>query len=468
MAKAKSGYRVESDSMGEMEVPEGAYYGAQTARAVNNFPISGMTLPREFIRAMGMIKLAAAETNMELGLLKKKTGNAIVKAAREVIDGKLDEHFVVDVFQTGSGTSTNMNTNEVIANRANEILGGKIGDKSNVHPNDHVNMGQSSNDTFPTAMHVSALVSIQKDLIPSLKYLERALSKKARQFNGILKIGRTHLMDATPIRLGQEFSGYASMVSHGIKRLENFKTSLSELAIGGTAVGTGINTHKRFGSKIASKVSKMTRVRFKEAENHFEAQAAKDSIVEASGVLKTVAVSLMKIANDIRLLGSGPRCGIGEIILPAIQPGSSIMPGKVNPVIGESVTQVAGHVIGNDAAITVGGQSGNFELNVMMPMMAYNILESIRLLSNVSKIFVDKCVNEIKADEKRCEEMIEKSLAMCTSLAPIVGYDKAAAIAKEAYASGKTVRDVAVEKGLLPEKELNEVLDPWSMTEPSK
>ncbi len=467
MAKARPGYRIESDSMGQMEVPLKAYYGAQTARAVDNFPISGATLPREFIRAMGMIKLAAAETNMELDHLKKKTGNVIVRAAKEVIEGKLDEHFVVDIFQTGSGTSTNMNTNEVIANRADELLGGKLGNKANVHPNDHVNMGQSSNDSIPTAMHVSTLESIQKDLIPSLKYLEKGLSKKARQFDKIVKIGRTHLQDATPIRLGQEFGGYASMISHGIKRLENVKENLSELAIGGTAVGTGINTHKKFGSKVADKISKLTGVRFKEASNHFEAQAAKDAIVEASGALKTVAVSLMKIANDIRWLGSGPRCGIGELILPAIQPGSSIMPGKVNPVIGESVTQVAAQVIGNDAAITIGGQAGNFELNVMMPMMANNILESIRLLSKVSVVFVDKCIDGIKVDRKRCEEMIEKSLAMCTSLAPIIGYDNAAAIAKEAFATGKTVREVAMGKKVLPEKELNKVLDPYSMTEPS-
>lgn len=467
-SKVRKGYRIETDAMGEMEVPQSAYYGAQTARAISNFPVSGITLPPEFISAMGIIKLTAAETNMEFGFLKKRTGNAIVKAAKEVIDGKLDEHFVLDIFQTGSGTSTNMNVNEVIANRANEVLGGKTGDTFNVHPNDHVNMGQSSNDTFPTAMHVSTLVSIKKDLIPSLKYLERALLKKSRQFDKVLKIGRTHLMDATPIRLGQEFGGYASMISHGIRRLDNVDANLSELAIGGTAVGTGINTNKKFGSKVASKISKMTRVRFKEAENHFEAQAAKDAIVETSGVLKTIAVSLMKIANDIRLLGSGPRCGVGEIILPAIQPGSSIMPGKVNPVIGESVAQVSAHVIGNDSAITIGGQSGNFELNVMMPMMTYNILQSIRLLSNVSRVFVEKCINGIKADKDRCENMIEKSLAMCTSLAPIIGYDKASAIAKEAYVTGKTVREVTMEKGFLSEKQLNEVLDPWSMTEPSE
>ncbi len=468
MTKPKVSYRTESDSMGEMKVPQNAYYGAQTARALDNFPISGITIPEELIKAMGMVKLAAAQTNVELGILKKNIGSAIVKAASEVIEGKLNEHFVLDIFQTGSGTSTNMNVNEVIANRANEILGSKTGNNIRVHPNDHVNMGQSSNDTFPTAMHVSTLVSIHKDLIPSLKYLERALSKKARKFDKILKIGRTHLMDATPLRLGQEFSGYASMISHDIRRLENIKTNLSELAIGGTAVGTGINTNKKFGSKVAGRISKMTRIRFKEAENHFEAQASKDSIVEASGALKTVAVSLMKIANDVRLLGSGPRCGFGEIILPAIQPGSSIMPGKVNPVIGESVTQVSAHVIGNDLAITVGGQAGNFELNVMMPMMAHNILESIQLLSNVSRVFVDKCIDGIKVNKERCEEMIDKSLAMCTSLAPIIGYDKASAIAKEAYDTRKTVREVAMEKGFLSEKQLNKVLDPWSMTEPSE
>ncbi len=460
-------YRIETDSMGEMRVPANAYYGAQTARAVENFPVSGMTLPREFIKAMGMIKLAAAETNTELGLLDPKLAKAIVKAAQEVIDGKLDEHFVVDVFQTGSGTSTNMNTNEVIANRANEILGGKIGDKSPVHPNDHVNMGQSSNDTIPSAMHISALTSIKQDLIPTLRILERALAKKAKQFDNIVKIGRTHLQDATPIRLGQEFSGYRSMVSHGIRRLFAVEDHLSELAIGGTAVGTGLNTHKKFGTKVARKVSALSGVRFKEALNHFEAQGARDAIVEASGALRTVAVSLMKIANDIRLLGSGPRCGISEILLPAVQPGSSIMPGKVNPVIAESVIQVSAQVIGNDVAITTGGYGGsNLELNVMMPMMAHNILQSIRLLNNVCKIFVEKCINGIKANKKRCEEMVEKSLAMCTALAPVIGYDKAAAIAKEAYETGRTVREIALEKAILPEKELNKLLDPMRMTEP--
>lgn len=460
------GFRIETDSMGEMKVPASAYYGAQTARAIENFPISGIRFPRQFIRAMGMIKLSAAQANMELGLLKKKIGQAITKAAKEVIEGKLDEQFVLDIFQTGSGTSTNMNTNEVIGNRANEILGGKIGDKKPVHPNDHVNMGQSSNDVIPTAIHVSALEATKKTLLPALRKLHKALDKKAKEFDNIVKIGRTHLQDATPIRLGQEFSGYASQVEHGIRRIENVKNHLSELAIGGTAVGTGINTHPKFGALVAKNLSKMTGINFREAENHFEAQAAKDAVVETSGALKTVAVSLMKIANDLRWLGSGPRCGIGELIIPPVQPGSSIMPGKVNPVMAESVTQVAAQVIGNDAAITIGGQSGNFELNVMMPVMAYNLLQSIMILSNVSNAFTDKCVVGIKADKKRCEEMIEKSLAMCTVLAPIIGYDAAAKLAKEAYETGKTVRQVALEKKILPEDELNRVLDPWSMTEP--
>lgn len=459
---AKTRYRTESDSMGKMKVPSDAYYGAQTARAVENFPVSGRTLPREFIRAMGIVKLAAAETNAELGFLKKSVARAVARAAREVLEGKLDAHFVVDVFQTGSGTSTNMNANEVIANRAAELLGGK----TRVHPNDHVNMGQSSNDVIPTAMHVSALESIEKELVPSLEYLEKALSAKAKKFDRIVKIGRTHLMDATPVRLGQEFGGYASMVSHGISRLRGVRNDLSELAIGGTAVGTGINTHKSFGKKVAARISAATGVKFREARNHFEAQASKDAVVQTSGALRTVAVSLMKIANDVRWLGSGPRCGFGEILLPAIQPGSSIMPGKVNPVIGESVTQVAAQVMGNDAAIAIGGQSGNFELNVMMPMMADNLLESIRLLSRVSRVFVDKCVDGIEASEERCGEMIEQSLAMCTSLAPIIGYDNAAAIAKEAYATGSTVREVARKRGVISEEELERVLDPESMTRP--
>ena len=459
-------FRVESDSMGEMTVPTDAYYGAQTARAIENFPISGIRKHSLLVKALGMIKQSAAESNMELELLNEKLGKAIVKASQEVVDGNLDGHFVLDVFQTGSGTSTNMNTNEVIANRANEILGAKRGDKSSVHPNDHVNMGQSSNDVYPTAIHVSAILAIDKHLIPSLKKLQKALASKARQFDKIVKIGRTHLQDATPIRLGQEFGGYASMIDHGAGRVQRAKEELCELAIGGTAVGTGINTHPRFAKLVARRLSKMTRAKLREADNHFEAQGSKDAVVEASGALKTLAVSLMKIANDIRWLGSGPRCGIGEIHIPPVQPGSSIMPGKVNPVIPEAVCQVAAQVMGNDLTITIGGQFGNFELNVMMPVKGHNLLQSIELLARASDVFADKCIKGIKADKKRCEEMIEKSLAMCTSLAPVIGYDNAAKIAKEAYATGKTVREVALEKNVLPASKLNELLDPWSMTEP--
>ena len=463
---ASKGFRTESDSMGEMTVPSHVYYGAQTARAIENFPISGIRKHSVLIQAMGMIKQSAAESNMELGLLSKKLGRVIVKAAQEVIDGKLDDHFVLDVFQTGSGTSTNMNTNEVIANRANEILGLKKGVKSGVHPNDHVNMGQSSNDVYPTAIHVSAILAIDQHLLPSLKNLHRALVSKARQFDKIVKIGRTHLQDATPVRLGQEFSGYASMIEHGIKRVQYAKGELSELAIGGTAVGTGINTHPRFAKLVTRRLSRMTKAKLREADNHFEAQGAKDAVVEASGSLKTLSVSLMKIANDIRWLGSGPRCGIGEILIPPVQPGSSIMPGKVNPVIPEAVCQVAAQVMGNDLTITIGGQFGNFELNVMMPVKGHNLLQSIELLARASDVFADKCIKGIKADKKRCEEMIEKSLAMCTSLAPVIGYDNAAKIAKEAYERGKTVREVALEKKVLPAAKLNELLDPWSMTKP--
>ncbi len=462
----KKGFRVEKDSMGEMLVPENAYWGAQTQRAVENFPISGYRFPRSFIKALGMIKYAAAKTNMALGRLDEKMAKAIMQAAQEVIDGKLDDQFVVDIFQTGSGTSTNMNTNEVIANRANEILGGKIGDRSPVHPNDHVNKGQSSNDVIPTAMHIAALEGIVKQLDPALANLEKTFNEKAKAFDKIVKIGRTHLQDATPIRLGQEFGGYASMMKHNRVRLERASKHLQELAIGGTAVGTGINTHPKFAAGVCKIISEMTGIKFVEAENHFEAQSAKDAYVEASGALKAIASSLMKIANDIRWLGSGPRCGIGEIILPEVQPGSSIMPGKVNPVIAEALTMVCAQVIGNDATITVGGMSGNFELNVMMPVMAHNMLESITLLSNAVNVFNEKCAVGIRANEERNKEMIEKSLAMCTALVPYIGYDKSAAIAKEAYKTGRTVREVAREMKVLDEKTLEEALDPWSMTMP--
>jgi len=456
--------RIEKDSMGEMRVPAGAYYGAQTQRAVLNFPISGLRFPRTFLRALGLIKKAAAETNRELGLLDPGMAAAIIQAADEVIDGRLDDQFVLDIFQTGSGTSTNMNANEVIANRALELRGGTVGSKQ-IHPNDHVNLGQSSNDVIPTAIHVSAFEEVEKSLIPNLRRLEQALSRKAAEFDSVVKIGRTHLQDAVPIRLGQEFSGYASMVRHGIERLTGLRARLSELAIGGTAVGTGLNCPPGFPARVVSKLSQWTGLEFREAENRFEAMAARDAAVEASSMLKTVAVSLMKISNDLRWLGSGPRCGLGEIRLPATQPGSSIMPGKVNPVIAESMTMVAAQVIGNDTTITLAGQSGNFELNVMLPVIAYNLLQSIGLLANGCGVLADKCVEGVQADRERCAEMVERSLAMVTALVPRIGYDEAAAIAKEAYESGRTVRELVAEKKLLPEDELADILDPRRMTE---
>ncbi|MCX5916420.1 MAG: class II fumarate hydratase [Deltaproteobacteria bacterium] len=459
-------HRMERDSMGEIRVPRQAYWGPETQRAYENFPISGLRFPREFIKALGVIKTASTETNLKLRLLSPKLGRAILRAAREVLEGKLDDHFVLDIFQTGSGTSTNMNANEVIAHRANQILGGKVGEKKPVHPNDHVNLGQSSNDVIPSAIHISALEGIQNRLLPALNSLQLVLGKKAREFNSVLKIGRTHLQDATPIRLGQEFGGYASMVEHGRRRLETAGTRLAELALGGTAVGTGINTHPRFARLVIREINEMTGLAFREAENHFEAQGAKDAVVEANGALKTAAVSLMKIANDIRWLGSGPRCGIGEIVIPPVQPGSSIMPGKVNPVIPEALCQVCAQVIGNDLTVTVAGMSGNFELNVMMPVMAYNLLQSIHLLSNATKVFTQKCVKGLKADEKRCREMVEKSLAMVTALSPHIGHDRAAEIAREAYKTGKTVREIAMQRRVLPAKTLEKILDPWKMTEP--
>ncbi len=459
-------FRIETDSMGEMKVPEKAYWGAQTQRAIENFPISDLRFPRRFLRALGMVKLSAAKANSQLGLLDEKLKNIISQAAKEVMDGNYDDQFVLDIFQTGSGTSTNMNANEVIGNRANEILGGSIGDKKPVHPNDHVNMGQSSNDVIPTCIHISVLEAIHNDLMPALKQLAEALISKEKEFDKIIKIGRTHLQDATPIRLGQEFSGYASMIQHGIKRLMNVYENLSELAIGGTAVGTGINTHPQFAQLVIKEVKRITGLEFREAENHFEAQGAKDATVEVSAVLKTIAVSLTKIANDIRWLGSGPRCGIGEILIPEVQPGSSIMPGKVNPVIAEALCMVAAQIIGNDAAITVGGLTGNFELNVMMPVITYNLLQSIDLLSKGVLVFTEKCISGLRANETRTKELVELSLAMCTALSPKIGYDSAAKIAKQAYATGKTIREVAQELNVLPPDELNKVLDPWSMTEP--
>ncbi|MGH7953307.1 MAG: class II fumarate hydratase [Limisphaerales bacterium] len=458
-------FRVETDSLGDVKVPADAYYGAQTARAVENFSISHLRFPRQFIRALGLIKKNAAVANTSLDLLSQKISDAIQQAAQEVVEGKLDSQFVVDIFQTGSGTSTNMNVNEVIANRACELSGGKRGDKS-VHPNDHVNRGQSSNDVIPTAIHLAALDGIVHHLIPALKELHSSLDKKAKEFDSVLKIGRTHLQDATPIRLGQEFSGYASQIEHGVARLKSLEKNLGELPLGGTAVGTGINTHLEFSRRTIEGIARETKLNLREAANHFEAQGAIDALVEASGALKTIAVSLIKIANDIRWLGSGPRCGLGEIKLPATQPGSSIMPGKVNPVMCEMVIQVGAQIIGNDAAVTFAGTFGSFELNTMMPVAAHNLLQAIDLLTNASRVFARLCVSGLEADAQKCESNIEKSLAICTSLAPAIGYDNAAKIAKAAYESGRTVREVAREISGLSEEKIAELLDPKSQTSP--
>jgi fumarate hydratase class II len=458
---AASNYRIEKDTLGEMQVPADALYGASTQRAVENFPVSGLRFPRRFIRALGAIKMVAAKVNTALDVVDERRAKAIEQAAKEVMDGDLDDQFVVDIFQTGSGTSTNMNANEVIANRAAQILGGEIGSKD-VHPNDHVNQSQSSNDVIPTASHVSAASAIVDDLLPALRKLHQALDAKAKEFADVVKTGRTHLQDATPVTLGQEFSGYASQIEHGIKRVENTLPHLSELAIGGTAVGTGINAHPEFAPRVCAGLSKLFDHEFVEAPNHFEAQAARDALVEASGALKTVAVSMSKIANDIRWLATGPRCGLAEISIPATQPGSSIMPGKVNPVMPEAVRQVAAQVIGNDATITVGGQSDNFELNVMIPVMTYNVLQSVDILANVSEIFVERCISGIEADRERCLAYAELSPALATALAPILGYDKAAQIAKDALVKNKTIRDLVVEEGLMDAAEAERVLDPIS------
>jgi fumarate hydratase class II len=450
-----------------MQVPAGAYYGAQTARAVENFPISNLRFPRSFIRALGLIKKHAALTNQELGGLPPPLAGVIGQAAQEVADGKWDGEFVLDIFQTGSGTSTNMNANEVIANRAIELLGGKRGGKQ-VHPNDHVNRGQSSNDVIPTAIHLAALEALEKRLIPALAGLQAALQKKAEEFHEVLKIGRTHLQDATPIRLGQEFGGYASQVRHGVERLRGAQKNLGELALGGTAVGTGINTHPEFARRTIARIAGEMKLSLREAADHFEAQGGRDAVVETSGALKTVAVSLIKIANDIRLLGSGPRLGLGELKLPATQPGSSIMPGKVNPVMCEMVLQVCAQVLGNDAAITFSGSFGNFELNVMMPVMAHNLLESIELLATASDVFARRCVAGLEVDREKCRGNLELSLSNCTILAPVIGYDKAAKIAKVAFETNRTVRQVALEISGLDKARLDELLDPAKQTAPGE
>ena len=458
-------HRIEKDSLGEMKVPSSALYGAQTQRAVENFPISNLRFARPFVAALGLIKRSAAETNAELGLVPDDVARNVIAAANEVIEGKHDDNFVLDIFQTGSGTSSNMNANEVIANRATQLRGGALGQKS-VHPNDHVNLGQSSNDVIPTAMQVAACVLIKEELLPALQLLQNSLERKAREFDHIVKSGRTHLMDATPVRLGQEFGGFASQVALGARRVQQALDDMTELPLGGTAVGTGINTHERFAELAIARLSSATGVPFREATNHFERQASRDTIVYAHGALNTVAVSFTKIANDLRLLASGPSAGIAEITLPSIQPGSSIMPGKVNPVIPEAVTMVAAQVMGNHTTITIGGLGSYFELNVMMPVMAHAMIESIGLLSSAARVLAEKCVDGITANEERCTELLEKNPSLATALAPRIGYDLAATIAKESFKRKSTAREVAYELSGLPREEVDEIMDARVMTEP--
>ncbi|WP_136687321.1 class II fumarate hydratase [Halorhabdus amylolytica] len=457
-------YRIETDSLGEMEVPADAYWGAQTQRAIENFPISDQRFGRRFVRALGVVKKAAAQANRDLGRLDDETADPIVAAAEEVIAGDHDDQFPVDVFQTGSGTSTNMNANEVLANRATEIAGGEMGSRE-IHPNDHVNYGQSSNDVIPTAMHVAALEAVERDVLPALETLREELQAKEAAFDDVVKTGRTHLQDATPIRLGQEFSGYRTQVEKGIARVEDSSERLEELALGGTAVGTGLNTHPEFPELAAEYIAEETLLPFREADNHFEAQAAHDAMSEAHGALRTVAGSLHKIANDLRLLASGPRNGLGEIDQPENQPGSSIMPGKINPVVAESVNQVYAQVVGNDAAVSTGAANGQIDLNLYKPVIAKNFLQSADILANVSGTFATKFVAKLEVDREHCEERVEQSMALATALNPAIGYDKAGEVAKEAMASGKTIREVAIEKGYLTEEEAADVLDPAKMTE---
>ena len=457
--------RLEKDSMGELEVPSKALYGANTRRAQLNFPISDLRFGRSFIKALGLIKQSAAETNLELNLLDKKIAESIIISAQEVIDGDHDDSFVVDIFQTGSGTSTNMNVNEVISNLAISKMGGEIGSRNPVHPNDHVNKGQSSNDVIPTAIHIAAAISIKDDLVPSMKILKKSLQKKSDEFWNIVKTGRTHLQDATPIRLGQEFKGYYGQIENSIKKVNSGLDELSVLALGGTAVGTGIGMNPEFCGSVISKISDKTGINFSETENHFQSQSTIDGIVYASGCVRSFAVSLMKIANDIRWLGSGPRAGIGELNLPEVQPGSSIMPGKVNPVIAESVTMICAQVIGNDQTVSIAGQSGNFELNVMMPIAAHNLLESIEILSKGSDNFSKQCIEGLVATEKG-PNMVNQGLAICTALAPKLGYDKAANIAHIASETGETIKQVTLKETELTSEEIDEILEPLSMTEP--
>ena len=456
--------RIEKDSLGEIEVPSDVYWGAQTERARRNFPVSGLRFQRRFIQALGLVKGECAAENAALGVVDARLAEAIGRAAEEVYAGELDAHFPLDIYQTGSGTSTNMNANEVISNRAIELLGGTIGSKQPVHPNDHVNAGQSSNDVIPTALHVAAYAALAEDLEPALARLAAALEAKAEELDDVVKIGRTHLQDAVPVRLGQSFGGYAQQARNGLARLAAVKPRLAELALGGTAVGTGLNAPPGFADAVIARMARRTGHPFVPAPNKFEALAAKDAAVEASGALTAIAASFTKIANDLRWLASGPRCGIGEIALPSLQPGSSIMPGKVNPVIPEMTLMVAAQVMGNHQTIAIGGMSGNFELNVMMPVIAYNLLQSIHLLTSAANLLVDRCIAGVVANRERCEQLVELSLAMVTALAPRIGYDAAAAIAKESVATGKTVRELCVEKRVLPPDELAAVLDARAQT----
>jgi fumarate hydratase, class II len=460
-------YRMESDSMGEIKVPADKYYGAQTARSLINFNIGWETMPRELIRGMGILKKAAAIVNADLHVLPADKKDLIVQAADEVIEGTLDDHFPLYVWQTGSGTQTNMNTNEVISNRAIEIAGGTIGSKTPVHPNDDVNKGQSSNDTFPTAMHISAVEQIHDRLIPAVSGLRDTLKKKSEEFKNIIKIGRTHLMDATPLTLGQEFSGYATQLDNAIQRIDGCLPRLYQIALGGTAVGTGINTHKDFPIKVAKEIANLTKHPFMTAPNKFEALAAHDAIVEASGVMKTIACSLMKIGNDVRWLGSGPRCGIGELALPANEPGSSIMPGKVNPTQCEALTMVAAQVIGNDTAVNVGGCSGHFELNVFKPVMIYNLLQSIRLISDACRSFNEHCAVGIEPNKDKIEEYLNNSLMLVTALNPHIGYDNAAKVAKKAFEDHSTLKEAAVALKLLTAEEFDQKVQPKNMIGPA-
>lgn len=460
-------YRIETDSMGEVKVPNDKYYGAQTARSLMNFKIGGEKFPPEFIRALAIVKKAAALTNKELGVLSPDKADLIVKAADEVIEGKLNEHFPLVIWQTGSGTQTNMNVNEVIANRAIEMAGGVIGSKKPIHPNDDVNKSQSTNDAFPTAMHISAVEEIHGRLIPMVTKLRDALQQKAEEFKDIIKIGRTHLMDATPLTLGQEFSGYAQQLTNGLERLEACLPRLYEIPLGGTAVGTGLNSHPQYAEKVAQKISEITGKPFKTARNKFEAMAGKDAMVELHGVLKTLAASLMKIANDIRWLASGPRCGIGEINIPENEPGSSIMPGKVNPTQSEAMTMVCAQVFGNDVTVNFAGASGNFELNVFMPVIIYNVLQSIRLLADACESFTDNCVVGITPNYERIKMHLDNSLMLVTALNPVIGYDNAAKVAKKAHKENKTLKEAAVELGLLTPEKFDEVVRPEKMIGPN-